>query len=478
MLKLDGKNGELQCAADLPDACVLDGNWERRIIHLTSSTTITIRSITFLNGYAVRGGGIYVQSNSVATIELCKFESCTATGTSGGGAISVSGTGEVTLYANSFSGNQANVGAGDDIRSLGTLKIFASCPDPYQSNTPITGEALDMDGTLHVDSDGEGVSYTGCFADPCVASTSSSDDGSDGNFYCVNGGSIGGYGAFCTCTCPATFGGTHCDSCAVGYGGDSCSAESCKATSTSTDDGSDGNFYCINGGEVGGTTGSCTCTSCTSGFDGVNCASPHQISDMNFIYDMDGFFNTISNDTTYADNTGNSIMPNGDTAVLAVGVYQCSDGPCAGWVMLYTSGLNGILKCLEDDASCILNGEQTRRGMSVGGTGAGSLLLRALTFKGGEAAYGGGVHIQDRAIVTIELCVFSNCRATDSSWGGGAIWVQDSGTTVNTYGTSFNDNTADSGNGDDIYRAGGTITIHNTCPSPYSSNTPTQGELK
>ncbi|GMH53233.1 hypothetical protein TrRE_jg12446, partial [Triparma retinervis] len=32
-----------------------------------------------------------------------------------------------------------------------------------------------------------------------------------------------------------------------------------------------------------------------------------------------------------------------------------------------------------------------------------------------------------------------------------------------------------SGNGDDIYRESGTITIHNTCPSPYSSNTPIQG---
>ncbi|GMH65336.1 hypothetical protein TrRE_jg1788, partial [Triparma retinervis] len=34
-----------------------------------------------------------------------------------------------------------------------------------------------------------------------------------------------------------------------------------------------------------------------------------------------------------------------------------------------------------------------------------------------------------------------------------------------------------SGDGDDIYRSnnGATITIHNTCPSPYSSNTPIRG---
>ena len=190
---------------------------------------------------------------------------------------------------------------------------------------------------------------------------------------------------------------------------------------------------------------------------------------------MNGLFNTLSNG---GSNTGNSIMPNGDTAVLAVGVYKCSDGPCSDSTdMLSTSGLNGEVKCEEDTAVCVLNGEGTRRGMYVSGTGASTLYLRALTFQDAEGSPGGGVFIYSGAIVTIELCVFSNCRATDSSYGGGAIYVSYSGTTVNVYGTSFNDNTAASGNGDDIYREGGTITIHNTCPSPYSSNTPIRGEV-
>ena len=192
---------------------------------------------------------------------------------------------------------------------------------------------------------------------------------------------------------------------------------------------------------------------------------------------MNGLFNTLSNYAGSGYNTGNSIMPNGATAVLAVGVYKCSDGPCsASYSMLYTDGLHGEVKCEEEDASCVLNGEGTRRGMAVSGTGAGTLFLCALTFQEGEVNWGGGVWIDSGAIVTIELCVFSNCRAT--STGGGAIYVSSSGGTVNAYGTSFNDNTADSGNGDDIYRNGGTITIHNTCPSPYSSNTPIQGEFK
>jgi hypothetical protein len=38
-----------------------------------------------------------------------------------------------------------------------------------------------------------------------------------------------------------------------------------------TDVGGDGNFYCTNGGTIGGTTGNCTCTQCNSGFAGIHC---------------------------------------------------------------------------------------------------------------------------------------------------------------------------------------------------------------
>ena len=31
-----------------------------------------------------------------------------------------------------------------------------------------------------------------CSADPCIGTSDPSDDGSDGNLYCINGGSIGG----------------------------------------------------------------------------------------------------------------------------------------------------------------------------------------------------------------------------------------------------------------------------------------------
>jgi hypothetical protein len=192
---------------------------------------------------------------------------------------------------------------------------------------------------------------------------------------------------------------------------------------------------------------------------------------------MNALFNTVS-------FNGNSNMANGDTTILAVGSYKCSEGTCSGSDdMLDTFDLNGEVKCVEDNASCVLDGENQRGGMYVEGTGGGTLILRALTFDKGYAEYGGGVYIFYGALVDLELCIFSNNRATDSSFGGGAIFVDGSGTSsgtrVNIYGTSFNVNTAlYGGNGDDIYNNAGIITIHITCPSPYSSNTPIQGKTK
>jgi hypothetical protein len=197
------------------------------------------------------------------------------------------------------------------------------------------------------------------------------------------------------------------------------------------------------------------------------------------VIDMNGLFNTVSNYVSSSFNTGNSIMANGDIAILATGSYKGSEGTCAAWnIMLSTSNLNGEVKCVEDNASCVLDGEELRRVMSVSGTGSGTLILRALTFDKGYSGNGGGVSIYNDAMVDLKLSVFSSNRATDSSYGGGAIFVSNGGTTVNAYGTSFNANNADSGKGDDIYRNRGTINIHNTCPSPYSSNTPIQGKTR
>jgi hypothetical protein len=45
-----------------------------------------------------------------------------------------------------------------------------------------------------------------------------------------------------------------------------CVGEPCLASSNPSDDGSDGNFYCINEGIIEGVVGQCWCTSCGTGY--------------------------------------------------------------------------------------------------------------------------------------------------------------------------------------------------------------------
>ena len=313
--------------------------------------------------------------------------------------------------------------------------------------------------------------------DLCVASSSPSDDGSDGNFYCVNGGVVSGIVGSCTCTCPTSFHGPKCASCPTGYSGtppDNCIADPCQETSNSSDVGADGNFYCINGGDIGGTTGSCTCTDCDTGYWGENCHNTqHEVGGMTELFDK------VSNKEHQADNIGNSIMTAGDSVVLAVGLYKCIEESCAhSELMLGINDLNGQIKCIENNASCLLHGEKIRGCMELYGTGENKLTIIAITFTNGKRGWGGGIYLNSGAKVDLNLCVFNSCRATSTTQGGGAIYLVDSGgdTTVNVYGTRFISNFADSENGDDIFRSSGTITIHNTCPTPFMSRTPVQGK--
>ena len=53
----------------------------------------------------------------------------------------------------------------------------------------------------------------------------------------------------------------------------------CTASQTASDDGTDGNFYCVNGGTVGGRAGACTCTGCTAGYSGASCQDYTTLAD-------------------------------------------------------------------------------------------------------------------------------------------------------------------------------------------------------
>ena len=99
-----------------------------------------------------------------------------------------------------------------------------------------------------------------CNGNDCTASTYSSKDGSDGSVYCINGGTVGGSAGSCTCTCKPGYEGSGCET-----------ASACTASSNSTKNGSDGTLHCsAQYGTIGGTTGSCTCT-CKAGYGGSGC---------------------------------------------------------------------------------------------------------------------------------------------------------------------------------------------------------------
>ena len=184
-------------------------------------------------------------------------------------------------------------------------ECFPTCDAGYT----LSGSRSCLRGTL--------TDTTECQADPCTASSTPGKDGSDGQVYCINGGTIGGTTGSCTCTCPYGYEGTGCEiespcdeaalpitngaaspcpstmtsgdecfpTCDAGYtlsGSRSClrgtltdttecQADPCTASSTPGDDGSDGTFYCVNGGTIGGTTGSCTCTDCNPGYESTSC---------------------------------------------------------------------------------------------------------------------------------------------------------------------------------------------------------------
>ena len=177
-----------------------------------------------------------------------------------------------------------------------TLQSGQTCQPTCDSGYDLSGETSCFAGTL--------TSAT-CSAKSCVATTDPTDDGSDGAFYCINDGTIGGTTGSCTCT-----------NCAAGYGGDSCqTAQDCVATTDPTDDGSDGAFYCINNGTIGGATGSCTCTNCAAGYGGDSCQTAQDC--------------VATTDPTDDGSTGSLYCPAGNIIGGATGSCTCDPAPCA-----------------------------------------------------------------------------------------------------------------------------------------------------
>ena len=474
MLKTSNLNGYVRCTED-DASCIIDGEATRKGMWVKGNlygNKLTIRALTFQNCFSAHGGAGVELASGVCDLVLCHFQNNVAGYGAGIAIYQITVT--FNLFGTSFTNNIANSADCNDISNIGglgaygTINIHSTCPSPHYSHPPIKGKSRKSSvqplpkwtsQTSNLQLASKPLKF---HQDRAVLSFEGSVFGPPHSFYCVS--------------CPS------------GYSGNfpNCVPELCLATSTLTDDGSissQAKFYCINGGEIGGSVGSCSCTSCNTGFDGVNCANPHHVDD------MEGLFNTISNakgdvSIEHAE-TGNYIMANNDTVILAVRAYRCSEGICAkGYdnYMLYTEDLHGEMKCVQDYASCVLDGESANKGMTLIGTGDAKFTVRAISFFNGVGTNfgGGGMAISGGAVVDLILCHFTNCNSKHATLGGGAILVLGVETTVNTFGVSFLDNEATISAGNDIMNHPndpGSITLHETCPPPYQSNNPTQGKF-
>ena len=96
-------------------------------------------------------------------------------------------------------------------------------------------------------------------ANACTATTDESKkDGKDGEYYCINGGTMSVDTQRLRAPVHGLQAGSkanHCEDRKI------CT----NTTDTTKTTGADGKFYCINGGTVGGFAGSCTCTGCNEG---------------------------------------------------------------------------------------------------------------------------------------------------------------------------------------------------------------------
>ncbi|GMI30955.1 hypothetical protein TrCOL_g6225 [Triparma columacea] len=335
MLETSDLHGNVQCENDL-SGCVLLGFMQHRLIKIvgTGWGVLTLRALTFESGGFMddqpwhSGGALLTDSNAEVDIILCYFLNNNAWGWgTKGGAISVEGSSIVNIYATRFEGNSHATDGADIFNYDSTVIVRPECPEPYSGTSPIQLSALQVSGLNFspMPIDGSVFSFAGCV--PCEASTESYRDGSDGYFYCINGGSIGGTMGACTCTCPANTWGTNCQ---------------------------------------------------------------HQRHEVSTISE---FHSKISNYAGSDYTVGTDLMASGDTVVLAIGSYRCSEGTCAKdnvsseRRMIMSEDFTGLWECESHyDAQCVIDcessdsGDSGRKGIVVMSTNGSTLTIKALTF--------------------------------------------------------------------------------------------------
>ena len=209
-----------------------------------------------------------------------------------------------------------------------TGSIVISVGSGWYVYTIWDGGVTDVPGCANAGQDVRGLGV--CVLD-CTASPVASADGSNGEFYCINGGTATGFIGDCGCLCAPGFSGTNCEvninecapipcvnggvcsdgiasySCAcAGYSGENCEiVDACVGTEAATT--TAGEIHCVSStGSVSGTTGNCLCT-CDAGYEGAGCATPKQCVGTEAATTTAGEIHCVSSTGSVSGTTGNCL---------------------------------------------------------------------------------------------------------------------------------------------------------------------------
>ena len=165
---------------------------------------------------------------------------------------------------------------------------------------------------------------------------------------------------------------------------------------------------------------------------------------------------------------GTDKMTNGDTVKVNSGTYTPGSVHTVNSVFWLTNRW-GTIRCEDLRLSCILDGNNKRRVMGVGGLSSW-LTLTGLVFEDGfrpdywtesAAEDGAGLYAEDGARIELIVCSFRNNEAGSA---GGGIFVKSSSSDVRLYGVEFDGNSvSDGAESGDIRENSGDVTVNSYC---------------
>ena len=180
--------------------------------------------------------------------------------------------------------------------------------------------------------------------------------------------------------------------------------------------------------------------------------------------DQDTLYNTISAKGKMKASSG--------VVLVSSGTFRC--GSCDSEESMYRlDAISGFIRCDSDKLSCIQDGEGKRGVMTV--VSQQPLGIRGIVFLRGKGTQGGGLYCDGGATITLEVCSFTECKATGQG-GGGGLYINDG--SAHFYAVSFANNEASEEKRSDFAVNGGSVTVHSDLPSDVKGAVVSQSDLE